>query len=58
MEETRPLNAQSTYPVWIEKEQGILSFHEVEGFEKYVFPCRSAMLEYVLSLAVSGFRVQ
>lgn len=45
-----------TYCVWVGKEDGIASFHEVDGYEANIFSDHDEFIAYVTQLQEQRFR--
>lgn len=46
------------YPIWIDWEKRIISFHEVKDFEKMQFSTHEAMFKFVIKKGSAGFAIQ
>ena len=44
--------------IWIDKDNLIISFKKVEGFEERIFPDHDKMMETVFHMGSSGYRFQ
>ena len=51
------LKGTETY-CWVNTEEGILSFHYEEGYERKDFSSREEMMIFCVSAINSGYRVQ
>lgn len=45
-------------PLWIDRREQIISFHEEAGYEKLEFPSVEEKMEYVIDKGANGFRIQ
>ena len=48
----------SEFFVWIDWLNKVISFREVNGYEKKRFQTHDAMLNYVIERSSAGFRIQ
>ena len=46
------------YPVWIDWDNRVISFHEAEGFEKLEYPTHEEMLAFAIKKGSAGFGIQ
>ena len=46
------------YPVWVDWENRVISFHEADGFEKLEYPTHGEMLAFAVEKGSSGFGIQ
>lgn len=44
--------------IWIDKDNLVISFKKVEGFEERIFPDHDKMMETVFHMGSSGYRFQ
>ena len=53
-------SAQEVHTLWINQNEHIVSFHEVEGddYEQLVFTNQNEKMEFVFRMCSSGFRIQ
>ena len=58
MSEQRDNSDNKKFRCWISKEDEILSFHYVEGYELKEFETHSEFQEYYYWKSYSGYRVQ
>lgn len=52
--------AQEVHTLWINQNEHIVSFHEVEGddYEQLIFANQNEKMEFVFQKCSSGFRIQ
>jgi len=43
---------------WLDKENKVISFHQVGGFEETKFATRRDMIDYCYTLISMGYRIQ
>ena len=48
----------SNYHVWLNDQDGIASFHAVDGYELKEFFCHEFFMSFIYSLVVGGYRFQ
>jgi hypothetical protein len=46
------------WPIWVDWYNRIISFQEVKGFEKLVYPTRDEMFQFAIDKSMSGFSIQ
>ena len=46
------------YPIWVNWERRIISFHQAEGFEMLLYPTHEQMLSFAVSKGYAGFAIQ
>jgi hypothetical protein len=46
------------WPIWVDMSKRIISFQEVEGFKKLIFPTREEMLQFAIDRSSIGFSIQ
>lgn len=44
--------------IWIDKDNLVISFKKVEGFEERIFPDHDKMMETAFHMGSSGYRFQ
>ena len=49
---------EQLFSVWIDRNQQIVSFESVEGYEVLFFESNEEKIHYVVALGKSGFRIQ
>lgn len=49
---------ENTAQVWVDETNRIISFKQADGFEKRDFPTHNEMMEQVIKLGASGYRIQ
>ena len=48
---------QAELAAWVNKEKRIVTFREMEGFEKLTFRTQEDKMSYVYNLCESGYRI-
>ena len=46
------------WPVWINWDRRIVSFEEVEGFERLEYPSHDEMFQFAIDKTMDGFAIQ
>ncbi len=46
------------YAVWVDWENKVISFAEVEGFERLVYPTHGEMFAFAIEKGFAGFGIQ
>ena len=46
------------WAIWVDMSKRIISFQEVEGFNKLIFPTREEMLQFAIDRSSVGFSIQ
>lgn len=51
-------STEKLWKCWVNEREGIVSFHEVDGYECQLFRCSDAFWLYIRAKLTDGFRVQ